>query len=185
MDIQIANHQNHRRISLSRMRRNARILLNSLGHPEGELSVLLVDDLRIAALNRAYLNREGPTNVIAFPMQAGRFTHLSPHLLGDVVISVDTAWREARDAGLEFEERLTQLFVHGLLHLCGYDHEQTPVEARRMAAKSRQLLKILKAKVPVKPPRPPSAEIKQSVKRRASPDRGSSGTERGARRTRG
>jgi probable rRNA maturation factor len=76
-------------------------------------------------------------------MQAGRFAHISPHLLGDVVISVDTAWREARQAGRPLEERLTQLLVHGLLHLCGYDHEQTPAEARRMAAKSRQLVKKL------------------------------------------
>lgn len=145
MDIQIANRQKRRRISLSRMRRNARILLSSLGHPEDELSILLVDDERIAALNQTYFSREGPTNVIAFPMQAGRFAHLSPHLLGDVVISVDTAWREARAAGLDLEQRLTQLLVHGLLHLCGYDHEQTPAEARRMTVKSRQLLRALKA----------------------------------------
>jgi len=112
-----------------------------------------VDDLRIAELNRAYLNREGPTNVIAFPMQAGRFAHLTPHLLGDVVISVDTAWREAREAGLEPEERLAQLLVHGLLHLCGYDHEQTPAQARRMAAKSRQLLKSLHPGVATGPQR--------------------------------
>lgn len=143
MDIQIANRQKRHRISLIRMRRNARILLSSLGHPEGELSILLVDDRQIAALNQAHLNRPGPTNVIAFPMQAGRFAHISPHLLGDVVISVDTAWREARQAGRPLEERLTQLLVHGLLHLCGYDHEQTPAEARRMAAKSRQLVKKL------------------------------------------
>ncbi|HWR91644.1 MAG TPA: rRNA maturation RNase YbeY [Desulfobacterales bacterium] len=137
------------------MRRNARILLSSLGHPDGELSVLLVDDERIAGLNRAYLNREGPTNVIAFPMQAGRFAHLSPHLLGDVVISVDTAWREAQAAGLELEQRLTQLLVHGLLHLCGYDHEQAPAEARRMAVKSRGLLKALNANVQTGPhPKP-------------------------------
>ena len=127
------------------MRRNSRILLTSLGHPEAELSILLVDDPQIAAMNRAYLSREGPTNVIAFPMQEGRFAHLSPHLLGDVVISVDTAWREAQAAGLDLEERLNQLVVHGLLHLCGYDHEQHATDARRMAAKSRLLLQALKA----------------------------------------
>jgi probable rRNA maturation factor len=151
MDIQIANRQKRHRISLSRMRRNSRILLNSLGHPEAELSILLVDDLQIAAMNRAYLSREGPTNVIAFPMQEGRFAHLSPHLLGDVVISVDTAWREARAAGLDLEERLTQLVVHGVLHLCGYDHEHDAREARRMAAKSRQLLKTVRAGDRLKP----------------------------------
>jgi probable rRNA maturation factor len=133
------------------MRRNSRILLKSLGHPEAELSILLVDDPQIAAMNRAHLSREGPTNVMAFPMQEGPFAHLSPHLLGDVVISVDTACREAQAAGLDLEERLNQLVVHGLLHLCGYDHEQNAADARRMAAKSRQLLKTLKAAGPSEP----------------------------------
>jgi probable rRNA maturation factor len=118
---------------------------------------MLVDDLQIAAMNHAYLNREGPTNVIAFPMQEGPFTHLSPHLLGDVVISVDTAWREAREADLSLEERLTQLVVHGLLHLCGYDHEHRPAEARRMAAKSRRLLKKIKAVSQPEPKKAPAA----------------------------
>lgn len=144
MDIQIANRQRRHRISPSRIRQKIRIVLNSLGHPEAELSLLLVDDLQIAAINRAYLDRAGPTNVIAFPMQAGRFAGISPHLLGDVVISVDTAWREAQAAGLDPEERLTQLIVHGLLHLCGFDHEQNAAAARRMAAKSRQLMAAVK-----------------------------------------
>lgn len=157
MDIQIANRQKRHRISLGRMRRTARILMNSLGHPEGELSILLVDDGQIAALNRLHLHREGPTNVIAFPMQEGRFAHIGPDVLGDVVISVDTASREARRSGLELEERLVQLLVHGLLHLCGYDHEQGAADARRMAAKSRRLLKVLRAGPAPERPRPPAA----------------------------
>jgi probable rRNA maturation factor len=117
------------------------MLLKALGHPEGELSIVLVDDPQIAELNREFLSRKGPTNVIAFPMQEGRFAKLNPSLLGDVVISVDAACREAGAAGLGLEERLTQLLVHGLLHLCGYDHERDAVEARRMATRSRRLLK--------------------------------------------
>jgi len=128
------------------LRRRTRIILDALKSPEGEISILLVDDLQIAAMNRRFLGREGPTNVIAFPMQEGRFSGLSPNLLGDVVISVDTAHREARAAGLALDERVTQLLVHGMLHLCGYDHERDAAEARRMAAKSRALLaKILAA----------------------------------------
>ena len=117
------------------------MLLKALGHPEGELSIVLVDDPQIAELNQEFLSRTGATNVIAFPMQEGRFANLTPRLLGDVVISVDAAFREAVAAGLGLEERLTQLLVHGLLHLCGYDHERDAVEARRMAARSRRLLK--------------------------------------------
>lgn len=125
------------------MGRTARILLAALGRPDAELSVVLVDDGRIADLNREFLNREGPTNVIAFPMQEGRFAGLSPNLLGDVVISVDTAGREAQQAGIPFERRLIQLLIHGVLHLCGYDHEHDPAQARRMAAKSRAVMKII------------------------------------------
>lgn len=99
-----------------------------------------MDDRRIAALNRRFLGREGPTNVMAFPMQEGRFAGLNPKLLGDLVISVETAHREARAAGLALDERATQLLVHGLLHLHGYDHEHGAAEARRMAAKSRRLM---------------------------------------------
>ncbi len=74
-------------------------------------------------------------------MRSGCFGDLSPNLLGDVVISVDTACREALRADMGMEERLTQLMVHGVLHLCGYDHENERRDARRMAAKSRWLLK--------------------------------------------
>jgi probable rRNA maturation factor len=117
------------------------MLLKALGHPEGELSIVLVDDPQMAELNRSFLNRWGPTNVIAFAMQEGRFAQLNPQLLGDIVISVETADREAGAAGLDLEERLTQLLVHGLLHLCGYDHERDAAAARRMVAASRRLLK--------------------------------------------
>jgi probable rRNA maturation factor len=123
------------------LKRAARILIDALSRPDAELSVLLVDDRRIAAMNREFLDREGPTNVIAFPMQEGRFAELSPALLGDVVISVDTAAAEAERAGITFERRLVELLVHGVLHLCGYDHEHDRALARRMAAKSRALVK--------------------------------------------
>ncbi len=105
--------------------------------------MVLVDDPQIAALNSEFLDRQGPTNVIAFPMREGPFTGLNPDLLGDVVISADTTQREAAAAGLGLEERLDQLLVHGILHLCGYDHEHDPAEARRMNKKSRQLLKAI------------------------------------------
>lgn len=116
-----------------------------MGFPESELSVLVVDDAEISGYNREYLNREGPTNVIAFPMQEGEFADVAAYLLGDVVISLDTARREADAAGLSLRERFDQLLVHGILHLCGYDHERTTeAEARRMAARSEELLELLR-----------------------------------------
>jgi probable rRNA maturation factor len=114
-----------------------------LDFPDGELSILLVDDQQIETLNKKYLNREGPTNVIAFPMREGQFNDITPNLLGDVVISVETAKNEARAANLSMQSRFNQLLIHGILHLIGYDHETTPKEAQRMEAKSNELLAVL------------------------------------------
>ena len=112
--------------------------------PEGELSILLVDDTRMAGLNQAYLQRTGPTNVIAFPMREGDHTDIHPELLGDVVISMDTCAREARVAGLSADERFNQLLIHGILHLFGYDHIHSESDARIMDAKSGELMELMK-----------------------------------------
>ena len=112
--------------------------------PDAELSILLLDDPQIAVLNKTYLQREGPTNVIAFPMREGAFAEINPDLLGDVVISLETAEKEGLAAGISQEERLTELMIHGILHLFGYDHETSETEARRMEAKSRELLEQIR-----------------------------------------
>jgi len=113
--------------------------------PDGELSLLIVDDAEIAVFNRDYLRREGPTNVIAFPMREGEFGNINPLLLGDVVISSETAQREAEDIGIGTEERFMQLLIHGILHLFGYDHENDEEEAVRMETKSEELLTLISA----------------------------------------
>jgi len=112
-----------------------------LGCPDAELSVLLVEDPEIATLNKEYLGRTGPTNVISFPMQEGEFTDITPDLLGDVVISVETSDREAEEGGIPPEERFLELLIHGILHLLGYDHEKgDEAEAARMEEKTRELM---------------------------------------------
>lgn len=114
-----------------------------MGCPDGELSILVVDDPQIALLNQDYLKRTGPTNVIAFPMQEGPFSDISPDLLGDVVISVDTAEKEGQTAGVKMEVRFDELLIHGILHLFGYDHENNETKAARMEQKSQALLKVI------------------------------------------
>jgi probable rRNA maturation factor len=118
-------------------------ILNALGYPDGQLSILIVDDEQIAQLNMAYLQHPGPTNVISFPMQEGPFTDVTPNLLGDVVISADTAHREATDAGMEMKERFNQLLIHGILHLVGYDHTHSAEEAEIMDQKSNELFNLI------------------------------------------
>jgi probable rRNA maturation factor len=114
-----------------------------LGYPNAQLSILIVDDTQIAEFNLAYLNHAGPTNVISFPMQEGQFSDISPDLLGDVVISADTAHREAVEAGMQMVERFDQLLIHGILHLTGYDHVNSKEEAAVMDRKSNELIKLI------------------------------------------
>lgn len=104
---------------------------------------MVVDDVRISALNRQYLGRTGPTNVIAFPMREGDFADLTPGLLGDVVISVETARREAAAAEIPWETRMSALLIHGILHLFGYDHEHDPAGAEKMARESDRLMALV------------------------------------------
>ena len=111
--------------------------------PEAELSILIVDDPDIERLNQEYLQRSGPTNVIAFPMQSGKFGHISPQLLGDVVISVETAQRESEQGGMDLERRMDQLLIHGILHLFGYDHVNDEHSAREMENKTTELLQLV------------------------------------------
>jgi probable rRNA maturation factor len=115
-----------------------------LDYPDAELSILIVDDQQIAQLNHQYLNREGPTNVIAFSMRQGPFPDIAPNLLGDVVISIDTVQREAQSAGISMQDRVDQLLIHGTLHLLGYDHEHSAAEARKMEEKAKELLQLLR-----------------------------------------
>ncbi len=105
--------------------------------PGCELSVALVDDDEIQALNRDYRAKDRPTDVLSFPMDPSE----SPEaLLGDVVISLDTALRQASEGKVEPRAEVRMLLVHGFLHLIGYDHERSPAEAKKMFRKQRALI---------------------------------------------
>jgi probable rRNA maturation factor len=140
MEVLIEDRQNRHRLPEQKILTTARRILNALAYPDAQLSILIVDDAQIAEFNRAYLNHAGPTNVISFPMQEGPFSGISPDLLGDVVISADTAHREAVEAGMEMAERFNQLLIHGILHLTGYDHVHSEEEAAVMEQKSNELM---------------------------------------------
>lgn len=102
--------------------------------------MVLTGDSEIAELNQKYLKRQGPTNVIAFPQQEGALAGLTPGLLGDVVVSLDTARREAAENGLDADEHLVRLLIHGVLHLLGHDHEHDEEEAKAMEELTEKLL---------------------------------------------
>ena len=139
MKIWIRNRQKHTTLDLRKIRKVAQRILTELGLPDAELSLLLVNDVQIQALNRRYLRLDKPTNVLAFPMREGEFSALHPHLLGDLVISVETARHQMKRFGLDEMKMVTLLMIHGILHLLGYEHEGSKKEAREMAIKQREV----------------------------------------------
>jgi probable rRNA maturation factor len=143
MDVAVQNRQKRHRVRTAIVRETAEKILSDLGCHECELSILLVDDDEMTHLNLEYLARNHPTNVLAFPMREGENGHLHPHLLGDVIISTETAEREARHRGVILQEEMALLLVHGILHLLGYDHEGDPDEAAAMEAKEQEILNRL------------------------------------------
>ncbi|TMB26321.1 MAG: rRNA maturation RNase YbeY [Deltaproteobacteria bacterium] len=97
-----------------------------------DVSIALVSDRESRSLNRRWRGKDRPTDVLSFPLQ-------EPGALGDVVISIDTARRQAREGGWSLAMELRRLLAHGILHCRGYGHD-APAEARRMAAAERRLL---------------------------------------------
>ena len=121
--------------------RLARAILSDVGEASAELGILFVGDQRMRGLNRRYRGKDRTTDVLAFPMRG--IPHSSSHLLGDVVIAVPTAARQAKQGHRSLDEELTVLLVHGILHLCGYDHERSETEARRMYRRERMILRSI------------------------------------------
>lgn len=136
--------------------RDAQQLLLATRLPECEISLTLVSDRAIRILNRTYRGVDMPTDVLSFSQleekgpAARREIKVSNRaglLLGDVVISIDTALRQSRELGVTPASRLRTLVIHGFLHLLGYDHERSSAEARRMFARERVLgAKLQRAK---------------------------------------
>jgi probable rRNA maturation factor len=145
MIIRIKNNQKKQKLAATKLKAQLTKLLGTLDLPEAELSVLFVGDRAMRTLNRQYRGKDRITDVLSFALQEGRFSKVQPNMLGDIVISVPTAGRQAVDAGLTLQQELERLLVHGLLHLVGYDHERGAAHARSMQMKERSLLKRLRA----------------------------------------
>jgi rRNA maturation RNase YbeY len=136
MPVALATHGRRAPTLGARLARNARRLLRALRLSEAELSILLVSDAEMQRLNRRWRGKDRPTDVLSFPQEADG-------LLGDVVISVDTARRQAAEQRTTLGREADRLLIHGLLHLLGYDHERSPTEARRMQRRERALARWL------------------------------------------
>ena len=122
--------------------RRARRVLAELALPRAELSLALVSDDEIAALNGAHRGKQSPTDVLSYSLVEGAHAERRAELLGDVVIAVGVAARQAAQIGHSLNDELLRLLIHGVLHLLGYDHERAR-DARRMRARERTLWKAV------------------------------------------
>ncbi len=119
----------------------AQRMLDGMGEPDAELSLEFVGDGRMRQLNRQYRGKDRPTDVLAFSMREANSPATT--LLGDVVISLHTAQRQAADRGWSLEQEIVRLLIHGILHLLGYDHERSEREANRMRRKESAIVRSL------------------------------------------
>src|SRR5262249_42071861 len=107
-----------------------------------EVTIVFVRDAAIQKLNQQFRGKNYATDVLSFPTKAEAFERENQKHLGEVVISVDRAATQAKQNGLTFANEVKQLILHGLLHLCGYDHETDSGEMNRLELKLRKKLEI-------------------------------------------
>jgi len=127
-----------------RLRARARVVLREIERADRELAISLVDDPQIQALNSAWRGRARPTDVLAFSLEEGVHLERRGALLGDVVIGIETAARQARARRRGLDDEIARLLVHGALHLVGYDHVRAR-DAQRMRAAERRVLRAVRA----------------------------------------
>lgn len=127
-----------------------RLLMESAGEEDAELSVAFVDDAAIQTLNRDYRREDAPTDVLSFSMREGEAPGIGG-MLGDIVISLDAAHRQACEFGHAFDDEITELLFHGFLHLLGFDHYEQENRSRWLHAERRLLPELGKRETPYIP----------------------------------
>ena len=131
MPVELRSAQRKIRVDYRRLKQDARRLLTAVGRPEAVLSILLTDDRKIAQLHERWMDLTGPTDVMSFPMGG--------EILGDIVISVETA---ARRSPRNLQQEIRRYLIHGLLHLNGHDHlnQKDRTRMNRQAARLSRVL---------------------------------------------
>jgi probable rRNA maturation factor len=140
--IEIINRQRARKINAKQWREFGDRVLRAAGKNEQAVSIVFVSDAAITKLNREFRGASYATDVLSFSTQAEEFETENQSHLGDVVISVERAAAQAKQNGITFQNELAQLILHGLLHLCGYDHETDNGEMNRLELRLRRKLGI-------------------------------------------
>ena len=140
MKLQIENSQNKIKIDKRKIRSTVLKVLKILDCPDKEISLYFVDDEYIKQLNKQYLGKDQATNVLSFSLQEGEYGDINPQILGDIIVSVETAQRDALYGKLNIAQEIDFLLIHGILHLLGYNHENTTKkESNKMQQKEKEL----------------------------------------------
>ena len=106
------------------------------------VTIAFVSDRAMCELNRLWRHKQGTTDVLSFPVEQAEFERVEGSTLGDVVISVEQAALQAKENGLTLDQEIAQLMLHGLIHLCGYDHATDKGEMDRLELRLRKKLGI-------------------------------------------
>lgn len=140
--IEIINRQRKRRVNLKQWREFAERVLHTTGKGQRDATVVFVSDGAIRKLNGQFRGKDYATDVLSFAAHPEEFEKERRSDLGEVVISLDRAAAQAKENGLTLANEVEQLILHGLLHLCGYDHETDNGEMNRLELKLRRQLGI-------------------------------------------
>jgi len=141
--IDVINLQRKVKIHASHFRDFVHSLPASVYEAEGStFSVAFVSDRRMTELNKLFRGKDSTTDVLSFPHEADEFETHEQHFLGDIVISAEQAAKQANENGLSLELEIKQLMLHGVLHLCGYDHEADGGEMNARELELRDALGI-------------------------------------------
>lgn len=134
-----------------RVKRTVQSLLKAVGEEGSSISVSLVSDAQIQDLNKLHRGKDKPTDVLSFPLIESTLTDapaqsadpaIEERMIGDIVISVDTARRQAADYDAQLQDEIDRLLIHGVLHIVGHDHEE-PDERARMEREERRLADVI------------------------------------------
>ena len=141
---EIINQQRKIKIDTTAFQKFVESAIGVINEAKGkELTIAFVSDKKIKELNKIFRDKNKPTDVLSFPYEPDQYDYLeTDNFLGDIVISLETAQKQADENKLPFETEIKQLILHGILHLCGYDHETDAGEMNRIEIKLRNKLKI-------------------------------------------
>jgi probable rRNA maturation factor len=143
MPVYLSNATRKTGLDFDAIERTVDALLAALDERASSISVSFVRDPKIRELNRTFRGMDKPTDVLSFPLvEPGDAYAGAERLLGDIVISVDTAKRQAAGYDAPIEREVERLLIHGVLHLLGHDHLE-PVERAAMEAEERRLAKAI------------------------------------------